>query len=173
MLFTHHTQKYTKVEWCQSGGQIRCAPLFHTLWTTTIMRHSSTDKNAFLGFGEPGRRLWNPSPFQDWGEPFWKGRLAPRVADMRSKVSVTQSETVLHPYGLGYSPICLGPVTSTTCQGIREELSYPCVCWVIGLQNLVPTTDPEVTHEPTSAPLSHSLGAPGGEAVKFSQIIDS
>lgn len=54
MLFTHHTQKYTKVEWCQSGGQVRCAPLFHTLWTTTIMRHSSTDKNAFLGFGEPG-----------------------------------------------------------------------------------------------------------------------
>ena len=55
----------------------------------------------------------------------------------------TCSEIVPYPWELGYSPICLGPDTSTICERRRSH-AHPRVCWVAGLQNLVPAVDPKV-----------------------------
>lgn len=44
---------------------------------------------------------------------------------------------------------------------------------VIDIQNSLLVVDPEAACEPASLHLGHSLGAPGDEPTKFSQIVDS
>ena len=82
----------------------------------------------------------------------------------------TCSEIVPYPWELGYSPICLGPDTSTICERRRSH-AHPRVCWVAGLQNSVPAVDPKV--DPASVSLGYCPVARKGKPDKHSHIVDS
>lgn len=75
------------------------------------------------------------------------------AADSLTVVLATELETAPYPKGLGYSPFGFSLVTSTTHQGTLEE-SHPHMHHAIGIQNVRPTVNPEVTHELTPGPLS-------------------
>lgn len=137
------------------------------------MWHLSTDTNAFLGFGEPGRRLWKLSEFQDWRETFWEGRLAPRWLTCQWKSHLhTQKQFYTHK-DLATAPFVfvlslalyagdLGGLTPHMCVvGNRHAKLGPNYrCW----------SGPWTSFRPS---LCHSLGASRSKAAKYSQITDS
>lgn len=65
-------------------------------------------------------------------------------------------------------PFDFGPAISTICQGTCQEscLFMPCIT---GPQNSVPCVDPEVAHDPASAPLSHDF-YPFGDQVEDTPV---
>lgn len=95
-----------------------------------------------------------------------------QAANLLTMGLAAELEIALYLWELSYSPVWLGPVTSPIRQGIQEELGPP-VHQVICVQNLVPAVGPEVAHEPATAPLGCSPGAPGGKPTTPSQTVDS
>ena len=74
------------------------------------------------------------------GRKFWGRMLAPWWLACWPWLDIhviyagwyTCSEIVPYPWELGYSPICLGPDTSTICERRRSH-AHPRVCWVAGI----------------------------------------
>lgn len=115
---------------------------------------------------DPSRRLWN------WCHTRPRRAILRMQADLPTMVPATDLETASYLQGVNYSPIWLGPVTSTTHQGTLEE-SCIHMCQVIGILNSVLAMGPEVAQEPAPAPPSHGLWAPGGKPTTLSQTLGS
>ena len=55
--------------------------------------------------------------------------------------------------------------SNTKCQGTKEEY-HPPVCWLSGIETLVPAVNPAVAYEPATNLLSHKPEAPGEHCLR-------
>ena len=142
--------------------------LGHILPLATMIWHPSTDKSAFMGALGFRRRLGNPSEVQDQREPV---KLARRQLTHWPWSWLQKHKYLWTPENLVIAPFGFGSVTSTIHQETWEK-SHPPMQQEIDIWTLVQAMDPEVSCEPTSDLLAHSLWVSGGGPTKFSQTVD-